>query len=567
MKHRSLLVLFIGLMAALSMAVVADVVWAATNSVGKELPMDAAPPEKQVFYKLSGPATTLDWFISVYNRPGQVNDLFSVPLVQLNKNFEILPAAATSWEASADGLTWTFHLDRNLVWTDGNAVTADDYVFSFQLGADPKHAWDFAWFYSPIKNWDKAVKGEVPVSQIGVRKGRDDYTLLVTTENPAPYLPSMMLYSTPLSKRAYDRYGEFYNNRPETSVSSGPFILQEWTKDKQIVLVANKKYGGKVKPYLEKMVVIFGDPKNEFTSYQANEVDIAETFSPADIELISRDPDLNTQYHQGFGDFRTHYLGFDTYRPPFNNLKVRQAISHVIDRDSLIKNVVKRQGMAAYSFLMPGFPDSNVEGLKGIQNFDPALGKRLLAEAGYPDGRGFPKIELWLRNESSLGQAIGNAMAAMIKQHLGIEVTVTNKEGKLFMDTLNAHNLQFYMVSYGMDYLDASNMLGIWVSTGRHAWKNDRFDKLVDDAASLVGDMAKRSAMFKEAEKILVEDVAGVFLWHVTPGTMWKPYVKGSELEADKNGMVAWHWPGIEGIGQLHLTTYISRDVDRYRRK
>jgi peptide/nickel transport system substrate-binding protein/oligopeptide transport system substrate-binding protein len=110
-------------------------------------------------------------------------------------------------------------------------------------------------------------------------------------------------------------------------------------------------------------------------------------------------------------------------------------------------------------------------------------------------------------------------------------------------------------------------MLGIWVSTGRHAWKNDRFDKLVNDAAALVGDMAKRSAMFKEAEKIMVEDVAGVFLWHVTPGTMWKPYVKGSELTADKNGMVAWHWPGIEGIGQLHLTTYISRDVDRYRRK
>lgn len=150
---------------------------------------------------MSQPATTLDWFISVYKRTNEANNYFGEPLVRLNKNFEIVPAAATRWVVSKDGLTWTFYLDKNIKWSDGTPLTAEDFVFSFQLAADPKHGWDFAWFYSPIKNWDKAVRGEVPPSAIGVKQGKDPYTLVITTEYPAPYLPMMMLYSTPLSKR------------------------------------------------------------------------------------------------------------------------------------------------------------------------------------------------------------------------------------------------------------------------------------------------------------------------------------------------------------------------------
>jgi peptide/nickel transport system substrate-binding protein/oligopeptide transport system substrate-binding protein len=122
------------------------------------------------------------------------------------------------------------------------------------------------------------------------------------------------------------------------------------------------------------------------------------------------------------------------------------------------------------------------------------------------------------------------------------------------------------MISYGFDYLDASNMLGIWVSTGRHAWKNDQFDKLVADASSFTGDPAKRSQMFKDAEKILVDDVGGIFIYHQTPGNIYKPYLVGSELEADKVGMAAWHWPGLEDIGMLMPTTYISQDAPKDRK-
>jgi len=543
---------------------------ATTNSVGKPLPPDAAPPNQQTLTVMSWPATTLDFFVSVYKRPSNIDgnswsNVLSSPLVRLDKNFNLVPAAATSWDVSPDGLTWTFHLDKAQVWSDGTPVTADDFVATFRLGADPKYAWDFAWFFSPIKGWDDAVKGAIPVQDIGVQRGADPYTLVVTTKSPAPYLPGVMLYSPPLTASALAKSGPFYNTDPKTSVSSGPYVLQEWTKDQRIVLVANPTYKGP-KPYLEKVVVKFGDLQTEFQAYRTNEVDVAANFSPADLEVTDKDPGLRAQYHQGFGDFRTFYLGFDTMNAPFATLKVRQALSHAIDREGLVKAVIKRQGIPAYGFLMPGFPGSHQDDLRAIQSYDPALAKRLLAEAGFPNGQGFPKLDLWLRSEQALGQAIGNAIGAMLKQNLGIEVEVSNRERKLFMDTLNSHKLQFYMVSYGMDFLDPANMLGIWVSGGRHAWKNERFDTLVTTASSMIGSPERRMAMFHDAEKVLVSDVGFIPIYFVTPGFMWKPYLKGEALTSDKIGVAAWHWPGWDGLSTLHESIYITQEVSKYRR-
>lgn len=539
------------------------------NAFGVALPADAAPPEKQYIVTLATEGTTCDFAVSVYKRTDPAYcSVLDTPLLRINKNFEILPAGADSWEGSADGLTWTFHLDKNLKWSDGNPVTADDYVFTFQYQADPKHAWDFAWFWSPIKNWDKAVKGEVPTSEIGVKKV-DDYTLQFITEAPAPYLPAQALYARPLSKKAFEKSGELYNNTPETSVSSSPWVLEEWTKGKQMVFGPNKNYTGKLKPYLEKMIIIFGNPSTDFQAYQNNEVDHASHFTPADIELISNDPTLSKEYHPGFGDFRTYYVGFNTYEKPFNDIKVRQAFAKAIDRDAIINNVVKKQGIPAYSFLMPGFPDSSSDVLKNedVNKFDVSAAQKLLADAGYPGGKDFPPQQLWLRNETDLNKAVGSAIAAMIHDNLGIPVEVSNKgDPKVFMDALNGHTLPFYMVSYGFDYLDASNMLGIWNSAGRHAWKNAEFDKMITDASAFSGDPAKRSQMFKDAEKILVDDVPAVFIYHQTPGWMYKPYVKGEEFQPDKTGVTTWHWPGLEDINMMALTTYISKDVDQYRK-
>ena len=537
------------------------------NAFGVTLPMDAAPPDQQYVYLMGADqGTTNDFAVSVYKRIGRM-DLLTTGFVRLDKNFEIHPAGALTWESSENATVWTFHMDPDITWSDGNPVTADDVVFTFQYQASPEHAWDFAWFWSDILNWDKAVKGEVPVEEIGVTKV-DQFTAKFTTNVPAPYFLSKALYVRPLSKVAFDKYGEYYNNTPETSVSSSPWILKELTKGKQIVYGPNLNYTGKLKPFLEGLIITFGDSSGEFRAYLNNEIDMTAVFTPADIQQISQDADLNSQYHPGFGDFRTYYLGFNTFEKPFDDIRVRQAFAKVIDREAIITNIIQRQGIPAYSFLMPGFPAAASVELKklNVNTYDIAAAQKLLADAGYPNGDGFPKQELWLRSENDVNKAVGEAIAAMISENLGIEVEVSNKETKTFMDSLNAHTLPFYMVSYGFDYLDPSNMLGIWVSSGRHAWKNDPFDKMIADASAFSGDPAVRTQMFMDAEKILVEDVGGIFIYHQTPGNIYKPYLKGSELEPDNVGVATMHWPTFESIGSLMGTIYISKDVTNYRK-
>src|SRR5207302_2517121 len=191
------------------------------------------------------------------------------------------------------------------------------------------------------------------------------------------------------------------------------------------------------------------------------------------------------------------------------------------------------------------------------------MAKQLLADAGFPDGKGFPRLTLWLRNEAPVRQAAAQAIAASIKQNLNIDVDVSNKEFKTFTDAMNAKppQIQFGMVSYGFDFLDPYNMLSVWLSGGRHNWNNPEFDNQVKKAAAFTGDTATRIKMFQDAEKLLVQDVGGVFIYHRTVADLYRPYLKGSELEKDKNGYAAMHWPGYANMDLLPGTMYVSKDV------
>ena len=512
--------------------------------------------------------SSMDFIESVYKRgnPGEGSDLFTEPLVRINKNFDIVPGAALSWSSDPNATVWTFKLDPNLMWSDDTPVTADDYVATFQYAADPTHAWDFAWFYTGvIQNWDDVIKGNLPPEKLGV-VALDPHTLQFTTQAPAPYLPPMLLYSQSFQKKALQAHGGTYNNDPSTSVSSGPFVLTEWRKGDRVIYDANPKYRGNNKPFVQRLISIGMSTSAMLASYQDGEVDWVQgsNLSPADIDVITGDPTLSAQTHSHYGDFRTDYLFFDCQNPPFNNLKVRQAFSHVIDRDSIIKQILKpSQAIPAYSFLMPGFPASNSKVLSDIQNYNPDAAKQLIADAGYPNGQGFPNLTLWLRSETPGRQAMAAAIAASIKQNLGINVDVSNKETKTFTDAMNAKptQIQFGMVSYGFDFLDPSNMLGVWLGSGRHNWKNAQYDQMVKSAASFTGDPATRIKMFQDAEKLLVSDVGGVFIDHRTISDIFRPYLKGSELEPDKNGYAAIHWPGFINLNTVPGSLYISKDV------
>jgi ABC-type transport system substrate-binding protein len=534
--------------------------------LAQDLPADAAPAEQQIYRVASDPtfAKALDFYEQVYARP-LLADISSEPLVRINRNFEIEPAGATEWSSNEDGTVWTFQLLDSLMWSDDTPVTAADYVKTFQYAADPEHAWDFAWFWSgDIKNFTEALAGDVPLEEIGVRQGANEYELVFETVSPAPYLPAKLLYSLPLSKKALESAGPLYNTNPETAVSSGPFIIEEWQRDQQLTYKRNEKYTGTQQVPLQKLIVKFAANNTHFTLFEAGQIDFSEQTAPAELQLMEANPDTVDQIYQGVGDFGCFYFFFDVNTAPFDNLKVRQAFSHVLDREAMKQQIWGRQANAAPSFLAPGFPASNTEALAEIQKFDPDLGKQLLSEAGYPDGEGFPPLTLQVRGggfpvETATTQAYGS----MLKEHLNLEVEIQVVDRPTFVEALSAKPTQilFGWTSYGMDYFDASNMLGVWLSGGRHSWSNADYDAKVKEATVFLGEAEERTALFQEAERILVEDVPAVFTYFFTPIQLIKPYMTGPALEPDNNGITAVHWPGYTMMDTVPAELYVGADA------
>lgn len=519
---------------------------------GRELPEDAADYDQQVMRVMcdaTSAANTFSAIVSVYSRISCVQDLLSDSLVVLDNNLSLQPAAAESWVPSEDGLTWTFTLKEGQMWSDGTPLTAYDYEASYQYTANPESGYDFTWMWAGIiANYAEAVAGEVDVTEIGV-VAVDDLTLEVTTVFPFPPLPNTLFFWPPLQKAALEEFGPNYILDPETSVSSGPFVLVEFVPGESIVLEANPTYTGYRQPIIRRIEGFFADFDTQFLAYQAGDIEFVsyEFLSPADFEIIAADENLESNYFPNPGDFRTEYLLMDTYSEPFDNVLVRQAFAKALDRENIVANVIgPRLAIPAYSMLSPGFPASDTEGaLRDAQAYDCEAAQGLLAEAGYPDGEGFPDLTLQLRGESDAVIPRYIAAAASISECLNINIEVNNLEFTAYMDALLASptEMTFGGVSYGMDYLDPANMLGtLWTSDGRHSWRNTDFDSIAQEANQLVGDPERRTELYRQAEEILVNDVGGIFLNHRIQGHLFQPYLMGGHRDLNAQGLPGWQW-------------------------
>ena len=531
---------------------------AQVNSVGVTLPADAAPPEHQHLRTFELNNRFMDRATSSYQKIFGFA-LTNEPLTRVDRDFNLLPAAATHWEVTEDGQTWIFHLQRDLVFGDGRPVTAYDYLSSFRRWADPKTGFDFEWYYRPIKNWGEVVAGRMPLDSLGV-EALDRHTIAFTTTQPTPYTPELLNYSWVTPTHLFEKYGPAWSTRPESHMGNGPFRLKEWTINDRIVLEPSPTYRGPNKPYLERITAQLFNAAAQppyLAAYEAGEVDYIVLSNQAEINRVNSIPDLKDHLNT-YVDFQTFYLMMDTHNPPFNDLRVRQAFSHAVDQASLMKSALRDIALPASAMSPPGFPAANPEALASFQAYDPDLARRLLAEAGYPDGKGFPAVSMWLRGEPIVINTAAEAVQAMLKQSLNIEVGVRNVERKVFTETMNAKELTLALIPYRYDYVDASNLLTLWLSNGRHPWYNERFEELVLRANVLVGDPVRRIELYQEAEEILVRDVGGVFLWHTLINEMWRPYVRGAAIETNRWGYRAWR-----GNQMLNLmpTLYISEDV------
>jgi len=529
-----------------------------TNILGKEYPTDALPQEEQILVGLGGTPKAMDRFVSMYQGADFAG---SLSLVRFDNDYNVLPCAAESWEISDDGLKWTFHLVKGIMWTDGNPLTADDFVASFQYGALPDHGWDFAWYYNNIKNWKEATAGDVGVEEIGVRK-IDDYTLEFETTSPAPFLPGQLLWSAVMNKAAMEEHGEYYNNDPATSVSCGAFKLTKYEKDVELVYELNEKYTGPAEliPYYT-MIKNYQPPAiDNLTAYQST--DVTTIGLGADLARVAEaDPELSKQLHWSYGDFRCFFISFN-FESPFDDPRVRLAIAKSFDRDVLVEAAAGHSGAAAYTFLGTGFPGSHADDpeARAIQAYDPDEARQLLADAGYPGGEGFPKLEIPIRPGVAALTILAQGIAEELKKQLNIEAEIVNWETKIFIEeTRRARSVSMYMDGYGMDYLDQSNMLGIFMSDSLTNWNDPEYDALIEKASVYLGDKSERDALFWDAEERLLKEAGIIPLYTIRAASLVKPNVAGKGIEPDKAGTAAPHWPTSYPLGIWTHTTYLKK--------
>ncbi len=522
------------------------------NRVGKRLPADAAPLERQVYRYMAREPETLD--VSVALGRAENSEFLFERLLLFDQNNDLIPGAAERWEVSEDGLTWTFHIRPDSRWSDGRPVTAQDFEYTFRRLLDPSVGNRLAFLYYDIKGAQAYnTGGNTPVVNLGVR-AVDDLTFQIMTEKPSPFIPYLAAFqgSSPVPAWQVEKYGRRWTDAGNC-VSNSSYLLVDWRAGDRITFELDPGYSGPNKGSVERMVEIFTVPGSAqaVLAYENNEID-RTSVTVEDIDRIRRDPVLGQQLNT-FPYFATTYLIMRTQQEPFNDVRVRQAFAHAIDREALCRVVHRGMHQPAYSMLPSGFSASAGDKYKSAQVYNPSRARRLLQEAGYPEGRGFPHVEFFITGKTSREvQAIQN----MIKQVLNVDIDIGTLESRALGERMYNYEAPMTLLSWWFDYPDPHNMLTApWRTRpkgfGRQDWIHPAFNDYVDRAAHEL-DPEKRLAMYDQAERILSEEVGGIFLYHRYAFDLRKPWLKG--IKKDRMG----YYPYLEHNSNVWFDLYIG---------
>jgi oligopeptide transport system substrate-binding protein len=436
------------------------------------------------------------------------------------------PAAAERWEVSADGLVYTFHLRADAKWSNGEPVTATDFVASYQRVLTPATAAPKANLFFPVKNAREFVTGTLAdFSAVGFRAA-DDRTLVVTLEQPTPNFPVYVASGAwiPVNPRVVAQHGRNWT-RPENFVGNGPFTLDEWRPHQWIVVKRNPGYHGARSVQLgEIQFLAFDNGDSEERAYRAGQVDVTMSVPATKLETYARErPD---EFHQT-PLAETHYLAFNTRRAPLNDARVRRALARAIDRRQLVERVLRGGQQVANRFLPPSLPGVPVPPgpLSGALAHDPEEAKRLLAEAGFPGGKNFPRLELssWAR------PAVLEAIQAMWRETLGIEVAIVMREAKVHTDALRTGNYDIGFITQIPDVADPLNILADFATDAPDNfahWSEPAYDALLKDAGRTAVPMTRRELLIR-LEGELIESAAVAPLYFNTKNWLMTPRVHG----------------------------------------
>lgn len=446
-----------------------------------------------------------------------------------------IPGAAEKWETSADGLTWTFHLRAGLKWSNGEPLTADDFVQAWRRALNPAVAAENAWYLFALKNAEAFNGGKFKdaapsgAERVGAA-APDPRTLVLSLERPTPYLPALVSLPAwfPVNPRVLAKFGGLEKRgtawtRPGNLVGNGAFVLKEWTPNSRIVVERNPNYWDATNTKLASIVFFpIENPAVEETNFRAGQLHATFTlpvgkiagWRAQDATKLRIDPML-----------QVNYLRFNTTKPPFNDARVRRALSLAIDRDTLSRTVLQASRPAAHAMTPPGTGGYTA---KASVPTDVARAKQLLAEAGFPAGRGFPAVDLQVLN-NEIHPKLAEALQAAWQRDLGIRISIAPVEQKIWVQNQQTLNYTLTTSAWTGDFPDPVTFLGLFTGDSSYnwtGWKNAKYDELLARAATTL-DPAQRYEIFQQAETLLLDEapVAPVFFGAQT--YLLSPAVKG----------------------------------------
>jgi oligopeptide transport system substrate-binding protein len=417
------------------------------------------------------------------------------------KDLSPRPGVAESWALSKNGVVYTFKL-RAARWTDGKPVTAGDFVYAWERVLNPKLGAKYAQQLFQVKGAEEYNKGRsTDFSAVGV-KALDSRTLQVTLRCPTAYFLDLTSFYTlyPVPRWAVEAQGKDWT-KPGNLVSNGPFRLTRWVPQQELVLEKNAQYWDAAGVRLNRVVFLpTEDGNTAYKQFLAGESDWVPNVPPALTESAKAKPEYYAAPYLG-----TYYFRLNVTKPPLSDVRVRRALGLAIDRSALTRFVTKAGEIPSGAMVPAGI--RGYTGPPGI-GFDVPKAKQLLSEAGFPDGKGLPRIEL-LYNTLDLHRVITQAVQQMWKDHLGLQAELVNVEWKVYLARSSSLEYQITRAGWIGDYADPNTFLELWVTgggTNQTGWSNQRFDALLAQAACRIVQPAERMRALAQAEAILLEE-------------------------------------------------------------
>ena len=410
----------------------------------------------------------------------------------------LIPALATEWTSNKDASEWTFKIRENVKWTDGQVLTAQHFVDGWERLLKPATASEYAYFLYSVKGAREFNEGKTKdFSTVGV-KAVDANTLKVTLKAPKSYFPYLLTHHStyPIRMDVVKKHGDQWTD-PANIVSLGAYKLAKWEHDNIIVMERNDEYYGgpaKTKYILGYMI---NEDSTALNLFEAGKIDVLDTLPSREMAQLSKRPEYRKVPTLGI-----FYFGFNTEKPPFDNTKVRKAISMAIDREQ-ITNLLAGGQEPLSSWVPKGmFGHDSDAGVK----YDPSSAQKMLDEAGFKDRTKFPKIQISFNTNEDHARVVENVQA-QLKKNLGITVEVINSEWKTYLKNVQTNPANIFRLGWLADYPDPDNFLNLMTSYSENnhtRWGDKEYDKLIEKATAIT-DKEKRKELYKKAQNILVE--------------------------------------------------------------